>query len=112
MSEFYIIPKAIESKDNYLFAAQVKEVSKAKSVFNDINTISLRFNKFGEACIMDYSDKVNKAAGINSSDVLKRFDELTLNSDCFNPINEVTKVMPDYSGANIYMDYTIKMTKL
>lgn len=101
MSEFYIIPKAIESKDNYLFAAQVKEVSKAKSVFNDINTISLRFNKFGEACIMDYSDKVNKAAGINSSDVLKRFDELTLNSDCFNPINEVTKVMPDYSGANI-----------
>lgn len=102
MSEFYIIPKAIESKDNYLFAAQVKEVSKAKSVFNDINTISLRFNKFGEACIMDYSDKVNKAAGINSSDVLKMFDELTLNSDCFNPINEVTKVMPDYSGANIY----------
>lgn len=101
MSEFYIIPKAIESKDNYLFAAQVKEVSKAKSVFNDINTISLRFNKFGEACIMDYSDKVNKAADINSSDVLKRFDELTLNSDCFNPINEVTKVMPDYSGANI-----------
>lgn len=102
MSEFYIIPKAIESKDNYLFAAQVKEVSKAKSVFNDINTISLRFNKFGEACIMNYSDKVNNAAGINSSDVLKRFDELTLNSDCFNPINEVTKVMPDYSGANIY----------
>lgn len=102
MSEFYIIPKAIESKDNYLFAAQIKEVSKAKSVFNDINTISLRFNKFGEACIMDYSDKVNKAAGINSSDVLSRFDELTLNSDCFNPINEVTKVMPDYSGANIY----------
>lgn len=102
MSEFYIIPKAIESKDNYLFAAQVKEVSKAKSVFNDINTISLRFNKFGEACIMDYSDKINKAAGINSSDVLSRFDELTLNSDCFNPINEVTKVMPDYSGANIY----------
>ena len=101
MSEFYIIPKAIESKDNYLFAAQIKEVSKAKSVFNDINTISLRFNKFGEACIMDYSDKVNKAAGINSSDVLSRFDELTLNSDCFNPINEVTKVMPDYSGANI-----------
>lgn len=102
MSEFYIIPKAIESKDNYLFAAQIKEVSKAKSVFNDINTISLRFNKFGEACIMDYSDKVNKAAGINSSDVLSKFDELTLNSDCFNPINEVTKVMPDYSGANIY----------
>ena len=102
MSEFYIIPKAIESKDNYLFAAQVKEVSKAKSVFNDINTISLRFNKFGEACVMNYSDKVNKAAGINSSDVLSRFDELTLNSDCFNPINEVTKVMPDYSGANIY----------
>ena len=102
MSEFYIIPKAIESKDNYLFAAQVKEVSKAKSVFNDINTISLRFNKFGEACIMNYSDKINKAAGINSSDVLSRFDELTLNSDCFNPINEVTKVMPDYSGANIY----------
>lgn len=102
MSEFYIIPKAIESKDNYLFAAQIKEVSKAKSVFNDINTISLRFNKFGEACIMNYSDKVNKAAGINSSDVLSRFDELTLNSDCFNPINEVTKVMPDYSGANIY----------
>lgn len=102
MSEFYIIPKAIESKDNYLFAAQIKEVSKAKSVFNDINTISLRFNKFGEACVMNYSDKVNKAAGINSSDVLSRFDELTLNSDCFNPINEVTKVMPDYSGANIY----------
>ena len=102
MSEFYIIPKVIESKDNYLFAAQVKEVSKAKSVFNDINTISLRFNKFGEACVMNYSDKVNKAAGINSSDVLSRFDELTLNSDCFNPINEVTKVMPDYSGANIY----------
>lgn len=102
MSEFYIIPKAIESKDNYLFAAQIKEVSKAKSVFDDINTISLRFNKFGEACVMNYSDKVNKAAGINSSDVLSRFDELTLNSDCFNPINEVTKVMPDYSGANIY----------
>lgn len=102
MSEFYIIPKAIESKDNYLFAAQIKEVSKAKSVFNDINTISLRFNKFGEACVMNYYDKVNKAAGINSSDVLSRFDELTLNSDCFNPINEVTKVMPDYSGANIY----------
>ena len=102
MSEFYIIPKAIESKDNYLFAAQIKEVSKAKSVFNDINTISLRFNKFGEACVMNYSDKVNKAAGINSSDVLSRFDELTLNSDCFNPINEVTKVMPDYSGAYIY----------
>ena len=101
MSEFYIIPKAIESKDNYLFAAQIKEVSKAKSVFNDINTISLRFNKFGEACIMNYSDKVNKAAGINSSDVLSRFDELTLNSDCFNPINEVIRVMPDYSGANI-----------
>lgn len=101
MSEFYIIPKAIESKDNYLFAAQVKEVSKSKKVFDNINTISLRFNKFGEACVMNYSDKVNKAEGINSQDLLNRFDEFTLNSDCFNPINEVTKVMPDYSNANI-----------
>ena len=104
LSGIHIIPRVIEAKDDYLFAAQIKEKSVTTDKFDDINTTSLRFSKQGFAFAANYSDRQNKLDGKTINDLKannwKLFDDTTRETDCFNIIND----MSDLSvNTDVYM---------
>ena len=105
LSGIHIIPRVIEAKDDYLFAAQIKEKSVTTDKFDDINTISLRFSEQGFAFAANYSDRQNKLDGKTINDLKannwKLFDDTTRETDCFNIIND----MSDLSvNTDVYME--------
>lgn len=96
ISGIHIIPRVIESKDDYLFAAQIKESSENTNKFDEINTIALRFSTVGEPYASNYNDKDNnllygKTIAQLKADNWKLFDTITSKCDCFNNINDTTQ---------------------
>ena len=85
----YIIPKCICSKDDYLFAAQIKEYKHSSEQFDDINTTSLSFDKDGNTYLLNVGEEKDNKYKISytdlSKDNWKKFDELTNSKDCVNP---------------------------
>lgn len=96
ISGIHIIPRVIESKDDYLFAAQIKESSEKTSKFDEINTVALRFSTVGEPYASNYNDKDNnllygKTIEQLKADNWKLFDDVTSKCDCFNNVNDTTQ---------------------
>lgn len=105
LSGIHIIPRVIEAKDDYLFAAQIKEKSVISDKFDNINTVSLRFSEQGFAFAANYSDRINQLDGKTIDDLKannwKLFDDITKTTDCFNIIND----MSDLSvNTDVYME--------
>lgn len=94
LSGIHIIPRVIEAKDDYLFAAQIKEKSVVSDKFDNINTVSLRFSEQGFAFAANYSDRINQLDGKTIDDLKadnwKLFDDTTRETDCFNIINDMS----------------------
>nr|DAY15089.1 MAG TPA: hypothetical protein [Caudoviricetes sp.] len=95
ISGIHIIPRVIESKDDYLFAAQIKESFENTDKFDDINTIALRFSTVGEPYASNYNDKDNNLLYGKTIEQLKvndwkLFDDITSKCDCFNNVNDTT----------------------
>ena len=88
-SGIYMIPKIIESKDDYLFAAQIKEYRQSSKKFDNINTVSLSFSKDEYTYIMNVNDNDLQSYALEylSKNNWKNFYELTSIKDCWNPLS-------------------------
>lgn len=88
----YMIPRVIESKDNYLFAAQIKEYKDTSRSFDDINTVSISANSEGKVQFLNVNDDY-KTQNQYDKDQIKDnnweiFDNLTKEKDCWNPYTQ------------------------
>lgn len=91
-SGLYMIPRIIESKDDYLFAAQIKEYKDTNRSFDDINTVSISVNSDGQAQFLNVNDEyatenkytVDKIKNNN----WELFDKFTKEKDCWNPCTQ------------------------
>ena len=85
----YMIPRVIESKDDYLFAAQIKEYRNTNKSFDNINTISISSDPNGFVQFLNVNDDYENAQKYTityiTKDNWKKFDELTKEKDCWNP---------------------------
>ena len=105
LSGIHIIPRVIEAKDDYLFAAQIKEKSVVSDKFDNINTVSLRFSEQGFAFAANYSDRKNVVDGKTIDDLKANnwqlFDDITKKTDCFNIINDMSNLSVN---TDVYME--------
>ena len=88
----YMIPRIIESKDDYLFAAQIKEYRDTNRSFDNINTVSVSANSDGKVQFLNVNDDY-KAYDQYTKDQIKDnnwavFDQLTKEKDCWNPYTQ------------------------
>ena len=102
----HIIPKIIESKNDYLFAAQIKELQSSDDSFKDINTVSISFDATTktvngnlvwnqEPGLFNYKSDKNVLQGKTINDLKgangkwELFDSATKSCDCHNPATDV-----------------------
>lgn len=88
----YMIPRVLESKDDYLFAAQIKEYKDTSRHFDDINTVSISANQDGKVQFINVNDDY-KTQDKYDKDQIKNnnweiFDNLTKEKDCWNPYTQ------------------------
>ena len=85
----YMIPRVIESKDDYLFAAQIKEYKDTSRSFDDINTVSISANSDGKVQFLNVNDDYKTQRQYDKNDITNNeweiFDQLTKEKDCWNP---------------------------
>lgn len=84
-----IIPKVLESKNDYLFAGQIRELAGNSKLFDDINTVSLSYDTNGLTTILDVGDdkddhQFNHVLDDLRVDDWKLYDQLTKEKDCIN----------------------------
>lgn len=84
----YMIPRVIESKDDYLFAAQIKEYRDTNRSFDDINTVSISASSDGYVQFLNVNENQDDVH-IYTTDEVKNnnweiFDKLTKEKDCWN----------------------------
>lgn len=84
-----IIPKVLESKNDYLFAGQIRELAGNSKLFDDINTVSLSYDTNGLTTILDVGDdkddhQFNHILDDLRTDGWKLYDQLTKEKDCIN----------------------------
>ena len=84
----YMIPKVIESKDDYLFAAQIKEYRDTNRTFDNINTVSISASSDGHVQFLNVNENPEDVH-IYTTDEVKNnnweiFDKLTKEKDCWN----------------------------
>lgn len=88
----YIIPRVIESKDDYLFAAQIKEYRDTNKSFDNINTVSISASSNEYVQFLNVNEKPGSSNTYAIEDVKKnnweKFDELTKEKDCWNPYTQ------------------------
>lgn len=78
----HIIPKIIESKNDYLFAGNIKE--QQHDLFEDYDARAYSFNPRGIAYLYD-------ASGVNRVDVTSStYDTVKPTGDCFNKYNDMS----------------------
>lgn len=84
----YMIPRVIESKDDYLFAAQIKEYRDTNRSFDNINTVSISANSDGHVQFLNVNENPEDVHIYTTDEVKKDnwkiFDELTKEKDCWN----------------------------
>lgn len=91
----HIIPKVIESKNDYMFAANIKEEDYNHS-FDDFDSRSYRFNLAGNSYLYDCNDTSNAEYVINSNN--PDWDNVSKDADCYNLYNDMSQEFVDYSG--------------
>lgn len=84
-----IIPKVLESKNDYLFAGQIRELAGNSKLFDDINTVSLSYDTNGLTTILDVGDDKSDHQFNHVLDDLRDnnwelYDQLTKEKDCIN----------------------------
>ena len=84
----YMIPRVIESKDDYLFAAQIKEYRDTNRSFDNINTVSISASSDGYVQFLNVNEN-QEDVHIYTTDEVKNnnweiFDKLTKEKDCWN----------------------------
>lgn len=84
-----IIPRVLESKNDYLFAGQIRELAGNSKLFDDINTVSLSYDINGLTTILDVGDNKKDKKFNHVLDDLKAYewelyDKLTKEKDCIN----------------------------
>lgn len=84
----YMIPRVIESKDDYLFAAQIKEYRDTNRSFDNINTVSISASSDGHVQFLNVNENPEDVHIYTTDEVKKdnwkTFDELTKEKDCWN----------------------------
>ena len=88
----YMIPRVIESKDDYLFAAQIKEYRDTNRTFDNINTVSVSANSNGEVQFLNVNDNYETQDRYTKAQIKDKdwesFDQLTKEKDCWNPYTQ------------------------
>ena len=88
----YMIPRVIESKDDYLFAAQIKEYRDTNRTFYNINTVSVSANSNGEVQFLNVNDNYKTQDRYTKAQIKDKdwelFDQLTKEKDCWNPYTQ------------------------
>jgi len=77
----------IESKNDYMFAANIKEEDYNHS-FDDFDSRSYRFNLAGNSYLYDCNDTSNAEYVINSSN--PDWDSVSKDADCYNLYNDMS----------------------
>ena len=89
MSGIHIIPKVIESKDDYMFASniQTKQNSLNFTSFKNYDTRTYQYNSQSQLKLYDkYS---SYTANESPVDYTNRLSEISATSDAFNPFNDI-----------------------
>lgn len=89
MSGIHVIPKMIESKDDYLFASniQTKQNSINSNSFKAYDSRAYQYNKLNQLKLYDkYS---NYTAGDSAIDYTNKLSEIAITSDAFNSFNDI-----------------------
>lgn len=106
----YMIPRVIESKDDYLFAAQIKEYRDTNRSFDNINTVSMSASSDGYVQFLNVNEKQGTSQPYAIEDVKKNnwktFDELTKEKDCWNPYTQNEDGIDYGSSTTLYSLYT------
>lgn len=101
-SGIHIIPKVIESKNDYLFAANIKYDQSAEDLFSNWDARSFSFSPDSEQP-QSHLFNVNQTSNpivLNATD-LESGDLSQLNDcDCYNAYNDLSKTMFEYRGYN------------
>lgn len=88
----YMIPRIIESKDDYLFAAQIKEYKDTSRHFDDINTVSISANPDGKVQFLNVNEDYKTQHQYDKDEITnnkwEKFDKLTKEKDCWNPYTQ------------------------
>ena len=91
-SGLYMIPRVIESKDDYLFAAQIKEYKDTNRSFDDINTISISASSDEHVQFLNTNDEYTTEKKYSIDEIKNNkwelFDKLTKEKDCWNPCTQ------------------------
>lgn len=97
----YMIPRIIESKDDYLFAAQIKEYRDTNRSFDNINTVSVSANSDGKVQFLNVNDNYKVQYQYTKAQIKDNdwalFDQLTKEKDCWNPYTQNGNGI-DYDG--------------
>lgn len=105
----YMIPRVIESKDDYLFAAQIKEYRNTNKSFDNINTVSISASSDEHVQFLNVNDDYTKEKSYTVNEVVKNnweiFDQLTKEKDCWNAYTQNEDGI-DYGSAKLQMLYT------
>lgn len=113
ISGIHFIPKMIESKNDYLFAANIKEVNTTTDLFKSFDARAFQFGKKTEDggthlyvydSYQDYTSDDNNYANLKQYDPSGTEGWPSMWSDCFNPYNDINKEFDDINQDNI--DYT------
>lgn len=88
----YMIPRIIESKDDYLFAAQIKEYKDTSRHFDGINTVSISANPDGKVQFLNVNEDYKTQHQYDKDEITnnewEKFDKLTKEKDCWNPYTQ------------------------
>lgn len=88
----YMIPRVIESKDDYLFAAQIKEYKDTSRSFDNINTVSISANSDGKVQFLNVNEDYKTQHQYDKNEITnnewEKFDKLTKEKDCWNPYTQ------------------------
>lgn len=88
----YMIPRVIESKDDYLFAAQIKEYRDTNRSFDNINTVSISASSDGYVQFLNVNDNYKTQDRYTKTQIKDKnwevFDQLTKEKDCWNPYTQ------------------------
>lgn len=105
----YMIPRVIESKDDYLFAAQIKEYRNTNKSFDNINTVSISASSDEHVQFLNVNDDYTKEKSYTVNEVVKNnweiFNQLTKEKDCWNAYTQNEDGI-DYGSAKLQMLYT------
>ena len=100
-SGIHIIPKVIESKNDYLFAANIKYDSTAEDLFQDWDARSFSFTPTSDVRSHLFNFNQQSEPITISPEYLQSGDLSVLDDcDCYNAYNDMTKTMFEYDGYN------------